>query len=147
MPAFQTPPDVTGSLWTQVRQVPAGAVTTSGDLADLSVNHDGTILGLYTNGQFQELGNIGIAQFDNPGGLHKRGNSLFSPSPNSGPPAMYTPGTNGTGSLLAGTLEESNVDISQEFVYLIEAQRSYQANARIISVANEILMETVNLVR
>ena len=119
----------------------------AGDLASLSVDQDGTIIGLYTNGQFQELGQVGLATFANPAGLEKKGNSLFFVSTNSGEAAMNTPGSNGAGTLLSGALEQSNVDISEEFVNLIEAQRAFQANARIISTSDEVLMEAVNLIR
>jgi flagellar hook protein FlgE len=118
----------------------------AGDLASLSIGLDGTITGLYTNGQFQDLAQIGLAMFTNPAGLEKEGDSVLFPSPNSGTPSIGTPGANGAGTLLSGTLEESNVDIAEEFVNLIEAQRGYQANARVISTSNEVLVEAVNLV-
>jgi flagellar hook protein FlgE len=131
---------------TEALQVVSQDGYAAGDLASVSVDMDGSIVGLYTNGQFQDLGQIGLAMFSNPAGLEKEGDSVHFPSPNSGTPSMGIPGANGAGSLLAGTLEESNVDISEEFVNLIEAQRGFQANARIISTSNEVLVEAVNLV-
>lgn len=117
----------------------------AGQLASMSVEPDGQILGHYSNGQFQNLGQMGIAIFANPAGLMKDGDSLFTISPNSGSPIMSTAGTGGTGSILSGSLEQSNVDISEEFVALIEAQRGFQANARIISTSDEVLRDLVNL--
>ena len=119
----------------------------AGTLATMSVEPNGQILGQYTNGQFEVLGEIGLAVFNNPGGLEKAGDSIYTLSSNSGSPILGTPNTGSTGSILTGALEQSNVDISEEFVALIEAQRGFQANARIISTSDEILTEMVNLVR
>lgn len=130
-----------------------GSVTVSGQngyaagqLAAMSVEQNGEILGHYSNGQFDTLGQIGLARFSNPEGLFRIGDTLFHTTPNSGNAVLMEPGSGGSGKLIAGSLEQSNVDIAEEFVNLIEAQRGFQANARIITTSDEILHEMVNLV-
>ncbi|MFB5660559.1 flagellar basal body rod protein FlgG [Alteribacillus sp. HJP-4] len=90
---------------------------------------------------------IGIANFANPEGLEKAGNNLFIPSANSGDPIETTAGEDGTGELVAGVLEMSNVDLSEEFTEMIVAQRGFQANTRGITTADEVLQELMNLKR
>ncbi len=118
----------------------------AGELASMSVNSDGTIIGSYTNGQQQSLAQIALAVFANPNGLVRSGNSLFEDSPNSGVAQLQPAGSGRAGSIFAGTLESSNVDVAEEFVRLIEAQRGFQANARVIRVSDELLQELVNVV-
>ncbi|GAK02050.1 flagellar hook protein FlgE [Geomicrobium sp. JCM 19037] len=89
---------------------------------------------------------IGLATFPNPEGLEKVGGNLYRPSPNSGAPGdPVTPGEGGSGNLVAGALEMSNVDLSEEFVEMITAQRGLQANSRIITTSDEVLQELLNL--
>ena len=118
----------------------------AGDLVSLAVNLDGTITGSYSNGQQQSLAQIAIATFSNPSGLLRRGNSLFEESPNSGVAQIQAAGSGRAGVLVGGTLESSNVDVAEEFVRLIEAQRGFQANARVIRVSDELMQELVNVV-
>jgi len=118
----------------------------AGSLASMSIESTGNIIGHFSNGQFQTLGQIGLATFSNASGLEKEGDSLFAESVNSGTRILSLPDTGAAGRILAGTLEHSNVDIGQEFVSLIEAQRGFQANARIITTIDEVLAEMVNLV-
>ncbi len=117
-----------------------------GELVSMAVNSDGIITGSYSNGQQQALDQIAIAVFSNPNGLLRSGSSLFEESPNSGVPQVQTAGTGRAGSIFGGALESSNVDVAEEFVRLIEAQRGFQANARVIKVADELLNELVNIV-
>ena len=119
---------------------------TAGSLADVAVRADGVIEGFYTNGQIQDLDQIGVAMFMNPAGLNSTGGTMFQTSSNSGQPMMMAPQAGAAGSVVAGTLEGSNVDIAEEFVRLIEAQRSFQANARMVTTTDEVLAELVNLV-
>ncbi|MSR75870.1 MAG: flagellar hook-basal body complex protein [Planctomycetes bacterium] len=119
---------------------------TAGSLSSVAVRGDGIIEGFYTNGQILDLDNIGVALFKNSAGLTSAGDSLWQLSGNSGDPFITNAQTASAGSIVAGTLEGSNVDIAEEFVRLIEAQRGFQANARIISTTDEILQELVNLV-
>ncbi|MHC4944468.1 MAG: flagellar hook protein FlgE [Planctomycetota bacterium] len=117
-----------------------------GQLATLSVNTEGQILGSYTNGQFLELGQLGLATFTNAEGLEKYGDSMYIVTPNSSTPIYNTPGNQDAGIIISGALEQSNVDIGKEFVSLIEAQRGFQANAKVVTTADEVLRDMVNLV-
>lgn len=118
-----------------------------GSLATLGVDQNGTIIGFYTNGETRELDTIAIGVFSNPSGLKKIGDSLFEESVNSGA-AVLGPGmSGGAGQIVSGVLEGSNVDIAQEFVRLIEAQRGFQANARMVSASDALIKEVLNLVR
>jgi flagellar hook protein FlgE len=112
----------------------------------MAVNTDGTILGTYSNGQQQALAQIALATFSNAAGLTRVGNTMFEESTNSGIAQLQTAGNGAAGTIIGGTLEASNVDIAQEFVNLIEAQRGFQANARVIRVSDEMLQELVNVV-
>ncbi len=119
---------------------------TAGSLSSVAVRGDGIIEGFYSNGQILDLDDIGVALFENSAGLSSVGDSLWQISGNSGDPVITSAQTASAGSIVAGTLEGSNVDIAEEFVRLIEAQRGFQANARIITTADEVLQELVNLV-
>lgn len=120
----------------------------AGELMDFSLDASGMIIGVYSNGLLQPLGQIGIATFPNPAGLEKAGNSLYTPTANSGDFTSATvPGSNGAGTLSVGTLEMSNVDLSREFSEMIVAQRGYQASSRIITTVDELLQELLNLKR
>ncbi|MEZ6002756.1 MAG: flagellar hook-basal body complex protein [Planctomycetota bacterium] len=117
-----------------------------GALANLSVDSTGQIIGFYTNGQSQVMGAIGIASFNNEEGLEAVGDNLFRQSVNSGNPRIGEGGVLGRGKVVSGSLEGSNVDTVEEFVHLIEAQRGFQANARVISTVDEVLAELANII-
>jgi flagellar hook protein FlgE len=119
----------------------------SGSLSSIGVRADGTIEGFYTNGQIQSLAQLQMALFTNPAGLERAGNGLMRVSSNSGAAQLATAGTGSAGTVVSGSLEGSNVDVAEEFVRLIEAQRGFQANARIISTTDQVLGELVNLGR
>ena len=118
-----------------------------GVLQDFSVGQDGTIVGSYSNGRNKTLYSLPVALFANPQGLVKEGETLFSVSPNSGLPEIVTPQEGGAGSILGGTLEMANVDLTEEFVNLIMAQRGFQANARVITTSDQVLEELMNIKR
>jgi flagellar hook protein FlgE len=102
----------------------------------------------YTDGNTTtELAPIALANFSNPGGLEKAGSNLFLETGNSGVPAIVAPETNGSASIVSGSLEMSNVDLATAFTEMIVAQRGFQANTRIITTSDEILQELVNLKR
>ena len=101
---------------------------------------------MYSNGQVQLLGQIALANFNNPEGLTKVGENLYQVSNNSGVPNVGIAGQD-MGTINGGTLEMSNVDLSEEFTEMIVAQRGFQANTRIITTSDEILQELVNLKR
>jgi flagellar hook protein FlgE len=121
--------------------------STEGSLQAFSISPDGTLVGVFSNGLRQDLGKIAMANFNNPSGLEKVGGSMFRASVNSGIARLGTAGSGGRGTLSGGTLEMSNVDLSQEFTNLIVAQRGFQANSRVITASDEILQDLVNLKR
>jgi flagellar hook protein FlgE len=112
-----------------------------------SIQTDGTVTFVDAEGIPDEAGQIVLANFSNPAGLEKAGSNLFLDSPNAGNNGLVEPDTNGTGSIVSGSLEMSNVDLSEEFTEMITAQRGFQANTRIITTSDEILQELVNLKR
>jgi flagellar hook protein FlgE len=121
--------------------------STTGYLRSFAISDDGVVSGVFSNGRSQPLARIAMGAFNNPGGLVKSGQSLYRASGASGQALVGTPGTAGRGSMAAGTLEMSNVDLAQEFTNLIIAQRGFQANSRIITASDEMLQDLVNLKR
>ena len=119
----------------------------AGFLNTFTLGTSGIITGIFTNGITQNLAQVALANFVNPNGLLKEGESLFAATGNSGLPQIGTAETGGRGSLSPGTLEMSNVDIAQEFVDMITAQRGFQVNSRSITTSDEILQEAINLKR
>ncbi|MHC5798033.1 flagellar hook protein FlgE [Lacisediminihabitans sp. FW035] len=119
----------------------------AGTLKSYTMSKDGTLVGSFSNGASQAIARIVLATFSNPGGLEKAGSSGYKATFNSGNAEIGTPGSGSLGSLQAGALEMSNVDLSQEFTNLIVAQRGFQANARIITTSDEVLQELTNLKR
>jgi flagellar hook protein FlgE len=119
----------------------------AGTLKSYSITGDGSIVGTFSNGATQTLAKIAMATFANPEGLEKAGGSAYRASVNSGAPRLGSAGQAGFGSLVSGSLEMSNVDLSQEFTNLIVAQRGFQANARIITTSDEVLQELTQLKR
>ena len=117
-----------------------------GALANLSVTAAGEIVGFYTNGQSKSMGSVGIASFNNEEGLEAIGDNLFRQTVNSGNPRLGEGSILGRGRVVSGALEGSNVDTVEEFVHLIEAQRGFQANARVISTVDEVLAELANII-
>ncbi|WP_433792354.1 flagellar hook protein FlgE [Actinoplanes sp. CA-252034] len=122
---------------------------TAGALTSLSytVSDSGEIIGVYSNGLKQTLGQVAMATFKNVNGLEKVGNSLFRTTVNSGYAQVGEPGSAGMGQVISGALEMSNVDLAQEFTNLVVAQRGFQANSRIITTSDEILQELVSMKR
>lgn len=119
----------------------------SGSLSSVSVGSDGVLVGSFSNGAKKDLATIALAKFRNPSGLQSAGSGCFTTSANSGAAVFTQAGSGGAGLIQGYSLEKSNADIAAEFVNLIEAQNGYQANARTITVANQILQELVNLIR
>jgi flagellar hook protein FlgE len=118
-----------------------------GTLESFSLSNDGTITGVFSNGLRQPIGQLAMATFANPGGLEKAGNTSFRTADNSGAPAIGLAGVGGRGTLSAGALEMSNVDLAEEFTGLIVAQRGFQANSRVITTSDELLQDLVQLKR
>jgi flagellar hook protein FlgE len=119
----------------------------AGTLESFAIAKDGTVVGSFSNGAKQPIAQVAMAKFTNPAGLEKAGNSEYRITANSGAAVLGTAGTGAFGSIAAGSLEMSNVDLSQEFTNLIVAQRGFQANARIITTSDEVLNELTNLKR
>ena len=118
---------------------------TSGELSGFSTSTDGTIVGRYTNGQTQALGQIGLVNFTNPQGLQPVGNNEWVETPESGMIPLNRPGSSGLGLLQSSAVEDSNVDLTAELVNMITAQRVYQANAQTIKTQDAVLQTLVNL--
>jgi flagellar hook protein FlgE len=119
----------------------------SGSLKSYSVSGNGTIEGIFDNGQTLALGQIALALFTNQQGLVRTGSNDFVSGLSSGQPSIGPPTTDGFGTLHSGSLEVSNVDIATEFSKLIVAERYYQANAQTVTTFNHVLQTTVNMVQ
>ncbi len=119
----------------------------SGSLKSITLSQDGTMTGIFTNGQTRGLAQLALAKFISPTGLTKMGRGLYAESTESGQPVISTPQSSGTGAVLSNTLELSNVDLAEEFVKMILSQRGFQANSRVISTSDELMQELVNLKR
>jgi flagellar hook protein FlgE len=118
-----------------------------GNLQDFSVDSLGVVTGYFSNGINQTLAQIALATFNNPSGLLRQGNNMYGESANSGNAIIGFSGTSNQSTITPGALESSNVDLSEEFTNMIIAQRGFQANARVITTADEMLQELVNLKR
>ena len=118
-----------------------------GALQSFSIDEKGIITGIYSNGMAEKLAQLALASFTNPGGLSKLGGNLYLPSPNSGSPIIKPPNIGANGTLAAGFLEMSNVDLAEEFANLIVTQRSFQANSRVVTTADEMLQDVLTLKR
>jgi flagellar hook protein FlgE len=118
---------------------------TTGRLSGFSIGDDGVILGRYTNGQSRAQGQIVLANFVNAQGLASQGNNQWAETSDSGQPVVGPPGVGSLGSVQSGALEEANVDMTEELVKMITAQRVYQANAQTIRTQDQILQTLVNL--
>ena len=117
----------------------------SGELAGFNVGADGVLVGRYTNGQTKNLGQVALANFANPQGLQPQGNNRWAATSASGVALINVPGSGGTGVLQSASVEDSNVDLTQELVNMITAQRVYQANAQTIKTQDAVLQTLVNL--
>jgi len=119
----------------------------SGRLSTVSVDNGGTLIGAFSNGIKKDIAMIQVALFQNTSGLESIGSGYFTPSANSGEAVATQAMSGGAGSVHGGSLEKSNADVASEFVNMIQAQNGFQANARTIRVANDILNELSGLIR
>ncbi|MBN2271156.1 MAG: flagellar hook-basal body complex protein [Sedimentisphaerales bacterium] len=119
----------------------------AGRLSTVSIDNSGTLIGTFSNGIKKEIATIQIALFQNASGLEGVGSGYFIPSANSGEAVATQAMTGGAGTIHGGSLEKSNADVASEFVSMIQAQNGFQANARTITVANDILNELTGLIR
>lgn len=120
---------------------------TLGSLANISIDDQGIVSGIYTNGNNRTLAQIALANFTNEGGLMKEGNSMFSANESSGSPIISWSGSNTNTVVRAGYLESSNVDLTQEFANMIISERSLQANAKVIATSDMILTTIIDRIK
>ncbi|WP_066663354.1 MULTISPECIES: flagellar hook protein FlgE [unclassified Sphingomonas] len=116
-----------------------------GQLDGVTVGEDGIVRASFSNGDSLALGKVALANFSNPSGLRQLGNSTWAATGLSGEPRLGEPGVNGFGGLMAGAIERSNVDITEELVGLIAAQRNFQANAKALDTASQISQTIFNI--
>jgi flagellar hook protein FlgE len=119
----------------------------AGILSNITIGADGTISGAFSNGQTSTLGQVAVATFQNENGLQRIGDSDFAETANSGLAEVGTAGTGRYGSMVSGSLEQSNVSIADEFTKMIAAQNAYQANSKSITTASEDLQTVIGLIR
>jgi len=118
----------------------------AGNLTNVAINSEGTVVATYSNGTKVNIATLVLGKFKNPNGLELSGSNLFTATENSGSPRVGLPGPE-LGNLFTNSLEQSNVDMGQEFVKMISTQRGFQANSKIISTVDELLGELINLKR
>ncbi len=119
----------------------------AGDLQSVDVDVDGVMTGVYSNGQLLYLNRVALAKFIDVQGLYKEGGNLYRETRESGEAITNHPGTSGLGSIAPNSLEQSNVDIANEFVKMITSQRGFQANSKIITTVDQMLQETIQMKR
>jgi flagellar hook protein FlgE len=118
---------------------------TSGRLTGYNVSPDGIIMGRYSNGQTRAQGQVALASFMNQQGLSALGQNSYGETSASGPALVGVPNSGSLGVLQSGAIEESQVDVTEELVKMITAQRVYQANAQTIKTQDQVLQTMVNL--
>lgn len=121
--------------------------TLASDIASITVGQDGTVSARQSNGSVVQLGNIELARFINNNGLVALGNNLYAESPASGQPIIGTPGQEGFGNIQQGYLEASNVDIVEEMIAMIAAQRAYEINSKTVQTVENMITLANNLKR
>ena len=117
-----------------------------GSLEGYSIGQNGVIEGQFTNGLTKELGQVAMASFTNPNGLANVGGNNYLPTSNSGTPQVGTPGSGSLGTVNAGYLESSNVDLSQSLTNLIVTQRGFEANTKMVSTIDQMLQDVIGMV-
>lgn len=117
----------------------------AGQFSNLEVENDGRILARFTNGQAQTLGQVALSRFPSPGKLQQVGDTQWAETFESGTPITAAPGSSGLGSIQGGALEKSNVNLTEQLVHMITAQRNFQANSQMISTENQITQDVLNI--
>jgi flagellar basal-body rod protein FlgG len=125
------------------------SITIPSDASSVTISQDGTVSVLQPGqNQAQQIGSIQLAMFPNPGGLNSLGNNLFQPTTASGDAIVGTPGgSEGLGSIQQKMLEQSNVNVVEEFIQMILAQRSYESNSKVVTAADQMFQQVNNLSR
>ncbi|TAM76051.1 flagellar basal-body rod protein FlgG [bacterium] len=140
--------DANGTLVTADGYLLSPQITVPQNATQVSVGADGTVTSLIPGSQLpQTLGQVSLVRFTNPAGLSPMGKNLFTQTGASGAPVISQPGINGAGTLQQGFLENSNVQVVNEIVNMIVAQRAYEANSKAISTSDQMLSTAVNIVR
>jgi len=137
--------DAQGNIVTADGNPLSPAISVPANATAVSIGSDGTVtVTLPNQAQAQQIGTIQLAYFPNPGGLNSVGSNLFLETTSSGAPIVGTPGgSEGLGTIQQGMLEQSNVNVVDEFIQMILAQRSYEANSRVVRAADE-MFQTIN---
>lgn len=162
-PAWANGATATDFTWDLVDENSSGSITgfsspsattsvtqngaSAGSIDSLSINATGELIASFGAGRSVTIAQLALASFNNPQGLTKLGANGYGETESSGIANIGTAGSGGRGTLIGSSLEQSNVDIAQEFTQMILAQRGYQANSKSITVADEMLVETLNLKR
>jgi flagellar hook protein FlgE len=118
---------------------------TTGQLSTVSIDPTGVVSAVYTNGRSTQLGQLAMANFPNPQGLKQLGDTNWAETFSSGTVISGTAGSSGFGDIQSGALEASNVDLTTELVNMITAQRAFQANAQVITTANQLSETVINI--
>lgn len=118
----------------------------AGNLTNVGINEEGTVVATYSNGEQSKIATLVLAKFSNPGGLEQVGSNMFRGTATSGESRTGLPGPE-LGKIYTNSLEQSTVDMGQEFVKMITTQRGFQANSKIITTVDELLGELINLKR
>ncbi len=118
-----------------------------GTLLSFTIDEEGVIIGIYSNDETKTLAQVALAEFDNPTGLLRSGDSIFDLTSSSGIARVGQAGVDFSSSVISGSLEMSNVDLVRQFTDMISTQRGFQASARVVTTADQILEETMRLKR
>ncbi len=118
-----------------------------GNFSSVTMQSNGNVVVNYDNGQTRTIAQVPIATFAAPDALQRQNGSAFTATVDSGPALSQAAGTNGAGTLVTGSVEQSNVDIATEFSQLIVAQQAYSANAKTVTTANAMMQATINMVQ
>jgi flagellar hook protein FlgE len=117
----------------------------AGTLTSYSINSSGMVVGSFSNGLTENIGQLALANFTNPSGLQTIGNLDYITTPNSGQPSIGAPGTGGRGSLIGGSLESSNVNLATQLTNLVVAQEAYQANTKVVNTDSTVTQTLVQM--
>ncbi len=120
---------------------------TSGTISALKFEDDGSLAAVYSNGETVKVGQVALAKFESPEDLIKLGGNKFKETRSSGQPTIGAPNSGGRGTISSKALESSTTDIAGEFINLMQAQRNFQANSKVIGVGDELMNEIINLKR
>jgi len=140
-----TIPVTTASTTKPFKAIPSQDGVEVGRLQGVTINEKGIVTASYSNGDTKPLGQVAIVNFSNAAGLRQMGNSNWQATGLSGDPSFASSGENGAGSLMSGMIEGSNVDITEELVGLIAAQRNFQANSKALDTSNQITRSILDL--